>query len=48
MNNGAVEIKGKVASKAEKDRVTELARSVTGVRDVANTLDIKPDDYRKR
>src|SRR5262245_14557342 len=40
VNNGAVEIKGTVASAAEKNKVTEMARSVAGVRDVANGLKI--------
>jgi osmotically-inducible protein OsmY len=42
VNNGAVEIKGTVASAAEKGKVTEMARSVTGVRDVANGLTVDP------
>ena len=48
VNNGAVEIKGSVASAAEKTRVGELVRGVTGVKDVANALDVKPADYRDR
>jgi osmotically-inducible protein OsmY len=40
VNNGAVEIKGTVASAAEKNQVTEMARSVAGVRDVANGLTV--------
>jgi hyperosmotically inducible protein len=43
VNNGAVEVSGTVASAAEKDRVTQLARSVDGVKDVANGLDVKPE-----
>jgi osmotically-inducible protein OsmY len=46
VNNGAVEIKGSVASVAEKTRVRELVRGVTGVKDVANALEVKPADYR--
>ena len=38
VNNGAVEIKGQVASAAEKNKVAEVARSVPGVKDVANGL----------
>jgi osmotically-inducible protein OsmY len=46
VNNGAVEIKGSVASAAEKDRVGEMVRSVAGVKDVANALEVKPADYK--
>jgi osmotically-inducible protein OsmY len=46
VNNGAVEIKGSVASAAEKTRVGEMVRSVNGVRDVANALEVKPADYK--
>jgi len=42
VNNGAVEVSGAVASVAEKTRVTEMVRSVPGVRDVANALDVDP------
>lgn len=48
VNNGAVEVKGKVATAAEKNRVSEMVRSVHGVRDVANTLEVKPADYRNK
>src|SRR5262245_1248644 len=47
VNNGAVEIKGTVASAAEKTKVTEMARSVTGVRDVANGLTVDPAVAKK-
>jgi osmotically-inducible protein OsmY len=47
VNNGAVEIKGTVASAAEKNKVTDMARSVTGVRDVANGLTVDPAVARK-
>lgn len=47
VNNGAVEIKGSVASAAEKTRVGEIVRSVNGVREVANALEVKPADYKK-
>jgi osmotically-inducible protein OsmY len=40
VNNGAVEIKGTVASAAEKTQVSEIAKSVAGVKDVANGLTI--------
>lgn len=46
VNNGAVEIKGSVASAAEKTRVGEMVRSVNGVKDVANALEVKPADYK--
>jgi osmotically-inducible protein OsmY len=45
VNNGAVEIKGSVASAAEKDRIGTMARGVQGVKDVANGLEVKPDEY---
>jgi osmotically-inducible protein OsmY len=48
VNNGAVEIKGSVASDAEKARVGEMVRSVQGVKDAANGLEVHPDDYSKR
>lgn len=41
VNNGAVEIRGSVASPVEKSKVAEMVRSVDGVRDVANDLEIK-------
>jgi osmotically-inducible protein OsmY len=47
VNNGAVEIKGTVASAAEKNKVTDMARSVTGVRDVANGMTIDPAVAKK-
>jgi osmotically-inducible protein OsmY len=43
VNNGAVEVSGTVASAAEKTRVTEIVRTVDGVRDVANGLQVDPD-----
>jgi osmotically-inducible protein OsmY len=46
VNNGAVEIKGSVASAAEKTRVGEMVRSVPGVKDMANGLEIQADKYR--
>src|SRR5215510_3619527 len=42
VNNGAVEVSGTVATAGEKSRVTDLARSVAGVKDVANGLELKP------
>jgi osmotically-inducible protein OsmY len=47
VNNGAVEIKGTVASAAEKNKVTDMARSVAGVRDVANGVTIDPAVAKK-
>ncbi len=45
VNNGAVEVKGSVASAAEKTRIGEMVKSVQGVKDMANGLEIKPDEY---
>ena len=43
VNDGAVEVSGTVANAAEKAHVTEMVRSVAGVRDVANGLQVDPD-----
>ena len=43
VNNGAVEVSGTVANAGEKARVTEMVRTVDGVRDVANGLQVDPD-----
>ena len=43
VNNGAVEVSGTVANATEKAHVTEMVRSVVGVRDVANGLQVDPD-----
>ena len=48
VNNGAVEIKGSVASAAEKTRVGEMVKGVAGVKDMANGLEVRPDEYRKK
>jgi len=45
VNNGAVAIKGSVASAAEKTRVAEMVRGVEGVKDMANGLEVLPDKY---
>lgn len=45
VNNGAVAIKGSVASAGEKTRVGEMVRGVEGVKDMANGLDVLPDKY---
>ena len=42
VNNGAVEVSGSVATAGEKARVTDMVRSVAGVKDVANGLELKP------
>jgi osmotically-inducible protein OsmY len=48
VNNGAVEIEGEVASPADKDRITEIVKTIPGVRDVANGLEINPEAGRQR
>ena len=45
-NNGVVTITGTVKSAAERDKVGDLARSQPGVKDVVNTLEVKPDNSR--
>lgn len=47
VNNGVVTIKGDVASAAEKEKVGQMAHSTENVKDVVNSLDIKPEK-RKR
>lgn len=42
VNAGAVTVKGEVRTAAEKAKVTELVKSVPGVKDFANALEIKP------
>jgi osmotically-inducible protein OsmY len=42
VNNGAVEIKGSVATASARDIVSRMARGVPGVREVANALEVKP------
>lgn len=44
VNNGVVTVKGEVRTAAEKNKVTELVRSEPGVKDMANSLEIKPKD----
>ena len=46
VNNGAVEIEGAVGTAAEKERITEMVKTMPGVRDVANGLEIKPESGR--
>jgi osmotically-inducible protein OsmY len=43
VNNGAVEAKGWVVSAGEKDRVSDMVRSVPGIREFANGLQVRPD-----
>ena len=42
VNNGVVTVKGEVRSAAEKAKVSEIVRATPGVRDMANSLEIKP------
>jgi osmotically-inducible protein OsmY len=42
VNNGAVTVKGDVASVSEKTRVSELVKAAPGVKDMVNALEIKP------
>jgi len=46
VNNGAVEVSGTVANIAEKTHVTEMVRSVDGVKEVANSLEVKNAENR--
>ena len=48
VNNGAVEIKGSVASANEKTRVGDMVRGVPGVKDMANGLEVRADEYSDR
>lgn len=41
VNNGVVTVTGEVKSEAEKERVSQIAKGTTGVKDVANELTIK-------
>jgi hyperosmotically inducible periplasmic protein len=43
VNNGVITITGDVNSAAERDRVGEIARSQPGVKDVVNSLEVKPN-----
>ena len=42
VNNGVVTVKGEVRTPDEKTEVTEIVRSTPGVKDMANSLEIKP------
>jgi osmotically-inducible protein OsmY len=46
VNNGAVEIKGSVATAAEKSKVGEMVKGMAGVKDMANGLEVRPDEYK--
>jgi osmotically-inducible protein OsmY len=40
--NGVVILSGKVQSRPEADRVVEMTKTVQGVRDIRNSLDVRP------
>jgi osmotically-inducible protein OsmY len=42
VNNAVVTIKGEVRTQAEKDQVTEMARSTANVKEVVNSLEVNP------
>lgn len=42
VNNGVVTAKGEVRTTAEKNKVSDLLKGATGVKDFANALEIKP------
>jgi osmotically-inducible protein OsmY len=42
VNNGVVTVKGNVRTAAEKARVGDMVKSAAGVKDFANTLEVKP------
>jgi osmotically-inducible protein OsmY len=42
-NNGVLTITGSVKSSAARDKVGDLARSQPGVKDVVNSLEVKPN-----
>ncbi len=42
VNNGVVTVKGDVRTPEEKSQVTEMVRNVSGVKQLANELDVKP------
>ena len=43
VNNGVVTVSGLVSSSAERDSVGDIARSQPGVKDVVNSLEVKPE-----
>ena len=46
VNNGVVTITGSVSSSSERDKVGDIARSQPGVKDVVNSLEVKPAKKR--
>jgi osmotically-inducible protein OsmY len=42
VNNGVVTVKGEVRTMAEKNKVTDIVKGAPGVKDFANSLEIKP------
>jgi osmotically-inducible protein OsmY len=40
VRNGVVTVKGEVHSAAEKSRVSDLVRAASGVKDMANALEV--------
>jgi osmotically-inducible protein OsmY len=44
VNNGVVTVKGDVRTVAEKNRVTEVVKAAPGVKDMANSLEVKPKE----
>jgi osmotically-inducible protein OsmY len=47
VNNGVVTIKGDVATAAEKQKVGQMAQATENVKDVVNSLDVKPAERKK-
>lgn len=47
VNNGVVTIKGEVGTTAEKQKVSQMTRSTENVKDVVNSLDVKPQNGKK-
>ena len=48
VNNGVVTVKGDVRTAAEKDKVSEMVKSVRGVKQMANELEVKPKNDNPR
>ncbi len=48
VNNGVVTVKGNVRTEAEKQKVTELVKSVPGVKQMANELEVQPKNDNSR
>ena len=47
VNNGVVTVTGDVKSAQDKERVSQLVKGTTGVKDVANELNVKPEKGAK-